>query len=93
MSNFSAFIEAFACGLPIVSYKTGGIPYIVENGKTGILVAQKDFKALAEKALELFKNENAAQEIIENARAEVKRYKTEKVREDWREFFQSENPH
>jgi glycosyltransferase involved in cell wall biosynthesis len=39
--------EAAACGLPIVSTRSGGIPEIVEHRRTGILVARGDAKALA----------------------------------------------
>jgi L-malate glycosyltransferase len=82
-----SFIEAFACGLPIVSYKTGGIPYIVENERTGILVEQKDFKSLAEKAIRLLENNYSAQDIIKNAIEEVRKYESVKVKENWREFY------
>jgi glycosyltransferase involved in cell wall biosynthesis len=39
--------EAAACGLPIVSTSSGGIPEIVEHGRTGLLVARGDAKELA----------------------------------------------
>jgi L-malate glycosyltransferase len=82
-----SFIEAFACGLPIVSYATGGIPYIVENGKTGVLVEQKDYEALADEALKLLDNNELAQHIILNAHEEVKKYSFDKVKEEWRNAF------
>ena len=82
-----SFIECFACGLPIVSYRTGGIPYLIENERTGILVAQKDFKSLAKQAIRLLDDDSAAQAIIKNAREEVEKYKTEKVKKDWRDFY------
>lgn len=82
-----SFIESFACGLPIVSYATGGIPYIVENGKTGILVEQKNFKALANEALKLLENEDLAQQIISEAHAEVKKYSFAEVKESWRHTY------
>jgi L-malate glycosyltransferase len=82
-----SFIEAFACGLPIVSYSTGGIPYIVENGKSGVLVEQKDYQALANEALKLLQNQDLAQQIISTAREEVKKYSFDEVREKWRNAF------
>ena len=37
-----SILETMACGVPIVGFKTGGIPEIVEQGVTGFLVEQKD---------------------------------------------------
>jgi L-malate glycosyltransferase len=82
-----SFIEAFACGLPIVSYATGGIPYIVENGKTGVLVEQNDYTALANEALKLLGNNDLAQQIISNAHEEVAKYSFNEVKEKWRNAF------
>jgi glycosyltransferase involved in cell wall biosynthesis len=39
--------ESQACGLPVVSTYSGGIPEYVEDGRTGILVARGDAKELA----------------------------------------------
>jgi glycosyltransferase involved in cell wall biosynthesis len=39
--------EAMACGLPVAGFATGGLPELVEHGKTGILVPQNDCAALA----------------------------------------------
>jgi colanic acid/amylovoran biosynthesis glycosyltransferase len=42
-------MEAQATGLPVISTKHAGIPEVVEDGKTGYLVEEKDIDALAEK--------------------------------------------
>ena len=41
--------EAMAIGLPVVSTYHGGIPELVEDGKSGFLVPEKDVAALADK--------------------------------------------
>jgi glycosyltransferase involved in cell wall biosynthesis len=78
-----SFIEAFACGLPTVSYSTGGIPYILENGKTGILVTPKDFESLANEAIKLLENQEFAMQITLNARKELEKYSWENVKQSW----------
>lgn len=40
-------IEAQACGLPVVSFETGGIPELVEHKKTGYIAGYKDIKGLS----------------------------------------------
>jgi colanic acid/amylovoran biosynthesis glycosyltransferase len=51
------FIEAQAMGLPVVSTRSGGIPEAVEDGQTGLLVAEGDRQALAEAILRLMQDE------------------------------------
>jgi glycosyltransferase involved in cell wall biosynthesis len=48
--------EAGACGLPIVSTLSGGIPEIVEHGRSGLLVERSDPQAIAEAILQLLSN-------------------------------------
>jgi len=82
-----SFIEAFSAGLPIVSYATGGIPYLVENDKTGLLVEPNDFENLAQKAIFLLENQEFTKKIVAKAHAEVVKYSWENVREDWLELY------
>lgn len=48
--------EAAACGLPIVSTLSGGIPEIVKHGRTGLLVERSDPQATAEAIVQLLSN-------------------------------------
>ena len=43
----NAILEAMAAGLPVIAYKVGGVPEIVEDGITGLLVSPGDTKQLA----------------------------------------------
>jgi L-malate glycosyltransferase len=82
-----SFIEAFACGLPVVSYATGGIPYLVGDGETGLLVAPDDFETMAQKAVFLLENQEFTKKIVAKARAEVVKYSWENVRAGWHELY------
>jgi glycosyltransferase involved in cell wall biosynthesis len=82
-----SFIEAFSCGVPVVSYATGGIPYLVEAGETGLLVAPGDFEKLAQKAIFLLENQEFTKKIVAKARGEVVKYSWENVRERWLELY------
>jgi D-inositol-3-phosphate glycosyltransferase len=41
-------VEAMACGTPVVASRAGGLTFTVEDGETGLLVAQGDHDALAQ---------------------------------------------
>jgi glycosyltransferase involved in cell wall biosynthesis len=43
----TALVESMCVGLPVVATTVGDIPYIVENGRTGILVSPKDHIRMA----------------------------------------------
>jgi glycosyltransferase involved in cell wall biosynthesis len=63
--------EAAACGLAVVSTRSGGIPEIVEHGKTGILVARGDAKELATAISQVIDNPARAAAMGEAARQRV----------------------
>ena len=50
-------IEAGHAGLPVVATKTGGIPWIIKSGESGILVPPKNPEALAEALKKLLGDE------------------------------------
>lgn len=56
-------IEAMAMKLPVIATSVGGIPEIVENGKSGFLVPAKNSSALSEKLITLLKNDTMRKEF------------------------------
>lgn len=80
----NSVIEAFACGLPVVTSNAGGIPYIVRDRENGRMVASGDDQALATAALDLLRESHTALALADAARAEcLERYTWPAVRERW----------
>jgi glycosyltransferase involved in cell wall biosynthesis len=67
-------IEAMACGKPVVASNVGGIPEIIEDGKTGILVPPKDEKALANAVIKLFASKDLAGSMGKAGRQRAEQY-------------------
>ncbi len=83
----TSIIEAFASGLPVVTSDAGGIPYIVEHERTGLMFAKGDHAGQAEQALRVLRDETLAQALIEAALAECSRYRWSAVREGWLNLY------
>lgn len=54
------FLEAACAGLPVVSYRHGGVPEAVADGETGLLVPEGDVDALSAALAELLGNPERA---------------------------------
>jgi colanic acid/amylovoran biosynthesis glycosyltransferase len=55
-----ALMEAMACGVPVVATALSGVPELVRDGVTGLLVPPRDPGALAEAVLGVFRHPLAA---------------------------------
>ena len=53
----TSLLDAMACGRPVVATTAGGIPEVVEDGKTGILVPPRDHHAMAAAIIKLLTDE------------------------------------
>jgi glycosyltransferase involved in cell wall biosynthesis len=56
--------EAFAAGVPVVAFPSGGIPEIVKDGETGFLTAETTSDALAERICAILEMDSAQLQVI-----------------------------
>jgi len=83
-------IETMQYGLPVVSTKVGGIPEVIQNGKTGLLVPQDDPESLSKAVIQLLKDPALYQKIRNNLADEFqKRFTIERVAEHTEAFYLS----
>jgi colanic acid/amylovoran biosynthesis glycosyltransferase len=68
-----ALMEAMASGLPVVATRLSGVPELVEDGMTGLLVEPGDAEALAGAIERLLEDDVLAAELARNGRAVVER--------------------
>ncbi|GAB4374469.1 MAG: glycosyltransferase family 4 protein [Elainellaceae cyanobacterium] len=60
-------LESFAARVPVVVSDTGGLPEVVRHGKTGIVTRAGNPDSIAWGILEILKNPEYAQWLVENA--------------------------
>lgn len=67
-----ALLEAQAAGLPVVAGRTGGVPAVVRDGATGLLVPAGDARAFARAVAELLGDDARRRRLGEAAAASVR---------------------
>jgi glycosyltransferase involved in cell wall biosynthesis len=78
-------LEAFAAGVPVVAFASGGIPEIVEHGVTGFLVEERSPQALAAAIHGLLREPGRLCQVSAKARAKARaefsleRYRAEMI--------------
>jgi len=81
---------AYAFGIPVISTNVGGLPEVVEDGKTGYIVKPRDEKALAAAIVRYFKG-GESRRLRENVLSEARRDRAgEQLRKAVRDFLEME---
>ena len=82
-------IEAMAAGCPVVATCVGGLPDLITEGKTGLLVPSEDAKALATAIDSLLKNPRARRQMGQIARGIVReRFAAQRLISDMERLYQ-----
>jgi alpha-maltose-1-phosphate synthase len=66
-SQSAVLAIAYAFGKPVIATPVGGIPEVLENGKTGYLVPPRDAQSLAKAVITLLQNPELRKEMGRNA--------------------------
>ncbi len=87
----NSIIESFAAGLPVVTTRAGGIPYIVTHDESGLMVDCDDHEGVATNALRLLRDPSLVQRLTDRGREEVlRRYTWPAVHQAWRAVYGAE---
>ena len=68
----TSLLDAMAAGKPIIASRTGGIPEVVANGETGLLVPPRDHEALAEAVVRMLNDAELRRGMGEAGRARAR---------------------
>ncbi len=79
--------ECMASGLPVVTTNAGGIPYIMTDQVSGLMVSCGDYEAMARSAIRLLEDDELASRIARRAREECRKFTWPEVRGEWARLY------
>ena len=83
-----AALEAMACEVVPVATNVGGIPEVIEHGKSGFLADVGDVESMAKYSIELLSDDRRLQEMRKACRAVARaRFCTTKIIPQYEEFY------
>lgn len=86
-SNFDnlpiSVLEAMALGLPVVTTNVGGITFLVEHDRNGLLVSPDNADSMVNAIFELLNNHELVKRISKNGRKTAALYDWEMIKPQW----------
>ena len=84
-----SILEAMNAGLLVISSRVGGVPYMIDDGKTGLLFESENSNDLADKMLWALEHPQEVNTMINAAQKEVQKYSWENVKEELFNVYKS----
>jgi N-acetyl-alpha-D-glucosaminyl L-malate synthase BshA len=84
-----AALEAMACGVPVISTNTGGLPEINVPGKTGYLSNVGDIDSMAEGAIKILENDEVLDRFKRNALEHTRNFERDKIVPVYEDLYQN----
>lgn len=81
-------LEAFNAGLIVISSNVGGVPYLVDDNKTGYLFESENIEELASKMIKVIENQSQSLEIINSAKLKLVSYSWSSIRLKLKEVYE-----
>jgi L-malate glycosyltransferase len=84
-----AALEAMACEVPTVATAVGGVPEVIEHGRTGFLAEVGDVAAMARDAIAVLSDEKRLREMGQMARWEAQsRFCASRIIPEYEKFYE-----
>lgn len=80
-------MEAMALGLPVVSTNVGGIPFLVKNNSTALLVNDNDVDEMVTSIQRLLENQELAASLSESGRKLAETWDWKRVKIQWKNLL------
>lgn len=81
-------LEAMACGVPVLASRVGGLPEVVLDGKTGVLVDPEDLDEAADRAVALLTDTDAWCDARDAAIARAREFSAERVVPQYEQLYE-----
>lgn len=85
----NSVLEAMASGVAIVTTNVGGIPYIVSDKKTALLVDVNNAEQMAAAIISLINDKQLYRTLIDNGTLEVQQYAWQHIKMQWLNLYRA----
>ncbi len=83
-----AALEAMACEVPVISSRSGGLPEVNIDGRTGFMSDVGDVEGMARNAIFLLKNEEKLTEFRRNALEQARRFDIKNILPEYEAYYE-----